>query len=226
MDTTLERARQLVRKLGETTSPDEYVRAVVDGIWDLLPNDETTFMESDRVTEVVYLERWRSVLPPLPSDDPFSHDDTPYCPRLPLGQASVIRMSDRMSAQQLRADPMYREMLEPLGCRYVMMVQFHQRSDVCRVLGIARSDRDFTDRELDLLILLAPHLETEYQRATIVSKLTPREREVVMLVGHGLTNRQIARHLDISPGTVRTHLEHVFSKLGVGTRTAAVAAIS
>ena len=37
-------------------------------------------------------------------------------------------------------------------------------------------------------------------------------------------NREVARRLDISPGTVRAHLEHIFSKLNVGTRTAAVAA--
>lgn len=64
MATTLERACRLINDLGQTSSPDEYARVVVDGIWDLLPNDETTFMESDRVTEVVYLERWRSALGP------------------------------------------------------------------------------------------------------------------------------------------------------------------
>jgi DNA-binding NarL/FixJ family response regulator len=53
--------------------------------------------------------------------------------------------------------------------------------------------------------------------------LTRREQEVVMLVADGLTNAQIAESLCISPGTVRRHLENVFSKLGVNTRTAAVA---
>jgi len=55
--------------------------------------------------------------------------------------------------------------------------------------------------------------------------LTRREREVVMLVAEGLTNAQIAERLWISPGTVRRHLESVFSKLGVHTRTAAVARV-
>ena len=43
------------------------------------------------------------------------------------------------------------------------------------------------------------------------------------LVGRGLTNGEIAARLVISRTTVRTHLENIFSKLGVHTRTAAVA---
>ena len=53
--------------------------------------------------------------------------------------------------------------------------------------------------------------------------LTRREQEVVVLVAEGKTNAEIARQLWISPGTVRRHLENVFAKLGVHTRTAAVA---
>ena len=53
--------------------------------------------------------------------------------------------------------------------------------------------------------------------------LTRREHEIVMLVAEGLTNAQIAERLCISPGTVRRHLENVFARLDVHTRTAAVA---
>lgn len=48
--------------------------------------------------------------------------------------------------------------------------------------------------------------------------LTPREREVVDLVTLGVTNRQAARALQLSPHTVSTHLRHVFTKLGVCSR--------
>jgi DNA-binding CsgD family transcriptional regulator len=46
----------------------------------------------------------------------------------------------------------------------------------------------------------------------------------MILVAAGHTNAQIARQLGISEGTVRTHLEHVFARLGVASRTAAVTA--
>jgi DNA-binding NarL/FixJ family response regulator len=49
-----------------------------------------------------------------------------------------------------------------------------------------------------------------------------RELEVLALVARGFTNRAIGRHLAISEATVKTHLVHLFGKLGVTDRTAAV----
>ena len=58
-----------------------------------------------------------------------------------------------------------------------------------------------------------------------VELLTPREREILALVEEGKTNAEIAANLWISPATVRTHLENVYAKLGVGSRTAALARV-
>jgi DNA-binding CsgD family transcriptional regulator len=55
--------------------------------------------------------------------------------------------------------------------------------------------------------------------------LTRREREVLELVAQGWTNAEVARVVWISPGTVRKHLENAYEKLGVHTRTGAVAAL-
>ena len=53
--------------------------------------------------------------------------------------------------------------------------------------------------------------------------LTERESEVLRAVTDGSTNRQVAASLHVSEATVKTHLVHVFDKLGVTSRTAAVA---
>ena len=53
--------------------------------------------------------------------------------------------------------------------------------------------------------------------------LTGREREVLALLAHGLTNRQIATRLGVSQHTVHRHLANVFTKLGISSRAAAVA---
>jgi DNA-binding CsgD family transcriptional regulator len=50
------------------------------------------------------------------------------------------------------------------------------------------------------------------------ASLTPTEKQVVKLVVEGLSNPQIGQRLFISRGTVKTHLAHVFAKLGVSTR--------
>jgi DNA-binding NarL/FixJ family response regulator len=56
------------------------------------------------------------------------------------------------------------------------------------------------------------------------AELSTREREVLVLVAEGTTNREIARRLFISEATVKTHLTHLYAKLGVNDRAAAVAA--
>ncbi|MDX3418887.1 response regulator transcription factor [Streptomyces sp. MD20-1-1] len=53
--------------------------------------------------------------------------------------------------------------------------------------------------------------------------LSAREREVLALVAKGTSNREIARELFISEATVKTHLTHIFAKLGTKDRAAAVA---
>ena len=49
-------------------------------------------------------------------------------------------------------------------------------------------------------------------------RLTPRERQVVTLLAQGLKNTEIAKALEISPGTVKVHLMHVFEKTGARDR--------
>ena len=54
------------------------------------------------------------------------------------------------------------------------------------------------------------------------TNLTAREIDVLRLIGRGLTNTEIADSLVISEGTVKTHLSHIFDKLGVRDRAAAI----
>lgn len=65
--------------------------------------------------------------------------------------------------------------------------------------------------------------DTLLLRETQQTALTAREREVLAWVARGKTNAQIAELLWLAPSTVRKHLENVYEKLGVTTRTAAAA---
>jgi DNA-binding NarL/FixJ family response regulator len=85
-----------------------------------------------------------------------------------------------------------------------------------------------------------PHLELLYQRSNDVAfarragfrtrssdsprqLLSPRELEVLELLARGFRNRDIARALVISDSTTKVHVRHILEKLGVRTRTEAVA---
>jgi NarL family two-component system response regulator LiaR len=58
-------------------------------------------------------------------------------------------------------------------------------------------------------------------RAPAPERLTPREREVLALLGRGYANKRIARELGVAEKTVKTHVGHVLAKLGVTDRTQA-----
>jgi DNA-binding NarL/FixJ family response regulator len=74
--------------------------------------------------------------------------------------------------------------------------------------------------------VLAPSVATRLVsqlRAPAHDALSERELEVLRLIAHGETNRGAAANLFISEATVKTHLLHIYEKLGVGDRAAAVA---
>ena len=82
-------------------------------------------------------------------------------------------------------------------------------------LILRRGSRGLTvERTTDTLLLEERHDDVQ---------LTVREREVLAWVARGKTNAEIAELLWLAPSTVRKHLENVYAKLGVRTRTAAVA---
>ncbi len=102
----------------------------------------------------------------------------------------------------------------------------------------------FSQRDHDRLALLQPHLSYLYAQArrhggaalTAIARpqaaapirarqLTPREGDVMRWLACGKTDADIAALLAISPRTVHKHLEHIYEKLGVETRTAAVMAV-
>jgi DNA-binding CsgD family transcriptional regulator len=103
-----------------------------------------------------------------------------------------------------------------------------------QTLLVERQSVDFGERERTLLNLLQLHVSQlrrsveirRHARATIqtvpTGTLTERETEVLLHVAEG-RNREIAPALWVSPGTVRRHLDNIYTKLGVHNRAAAAA---
>jgi DNA-binding NarL/FixJ family response regulator len=65
---------------------------------------------------------------------------------------------------------------------------------------------------------VAMTLVRERRSGATAEGLTDREREVLALVGAGVPNKQIARRLGISPKTVKSHMTHIFRRIGVADR--------
>lgn len=88
---------------------------------------------------------------------------------------------------------------------------------------------DFTEREKAMLALARPHIAELHTRRDRELRgepnLTPRQWEVLRQVATGASNTQIARTLGLSDATVRKHLENVFLRLGVQSRTEALARV-
>lgn len=153
------------------------------------------------------------------------------------------RISDLVSRHDFQRSALYGDYYRRIGLEYeIAMPLFRDRRTLVSVV-LNRRGLDFDERDRDRLDLLRPHLAFLYRHARKAvatppgetplpfvpvppdlspPELTPREGEVMHWLACGKTDADIAALLSISPRTVQKHLEHVYVKLGVETRTAAV----
>jgi DNA-binding NarL/FixJ family response regulator len=95
-----------------------------------------------------------------------------------------------------------------------------------RVAGFLIGADDYVVRPYaldELLVRIRRLVERNRSLSPSLSNLTPREREVLRLLAEGLSAKEIAGRLFISPRTVGTHVEHILAKLNVQSRVQAVA---
>ena len=148
-------------------------------------------------------------------------------------QRSVVKVTDFYSARQYHSTGMYTDYARPLGHEHYLMVCLPRAlppaagsGQYVRLTLLRGPGPDFSDRDRAVLTLLGPHLDQAYldaeRRRHPVPRLTPRQIGLLHLVAAGHTNTQIARRLGISEATVRTHLENIYERLQVSSRTAAV----
>jgi DNA-binding CsgD family transcriptional regulator len=146
---------------------------------------------------------------------------------------SIVKIADFYSARQWRSIGTLCGLNRPLGFEHALMLTLP--ATLTAAAGPGRTMRlfflrgpgpDFSERDRAVLVLLRPHLQQAYldaeRRRRSGPRLTARQRELLRLLAAGRTNTQIARQLGISEGTVRTHLENIYERLGVSSRTAAV----
>jgi DNA-binding CsgD family transcriptional regulator len=152
--------------------------------------------------------------------------------------AVTKRIGDILSETDFRRTPLYNDYYRAIGIAHVMAVPVYVDHRFLVSFVLNRRGRGFGDRDRDLAETIRPHLAHLYRLSVSVERtrhlpadapfdraaapLTPREREVLDWVAAGKTNRDIAAILGASARTVEKHLERIYEKLGVETRTAAV----
>jgi DNA-binding CsgD family transcriptional regulator len=140
---------------------------------------------------------------------------------------SVTMTSDFMSTREHHNSGMYIDHERLWGVEHEMMVVLPAGPGrTMRLLFSRGAGPDFTERDRVLLSLLRPHLHAAFvateRRRLGVAPLTTRQREILQYVAAGMGNRQIARRLGLSDATIRKHMENIFARLQVTSRTAAV----
>jgi DNA-binding CsgD family transcriptional regulator len=138
------------------------------------------------------------------------------------------RISDSLQRAEFRESALYNEYYRRIGIDHVVAVPLFVDRGLLVSFVLNRNGRDFSDRERMLLDLVREPLAALYRHALARQRrfgalpVTSREREVLEWLAAGKTDREIAELLGVSPRTVQKHLQHIYDKLGVETRTAAV----
>ncbi|MEE1820245.1 response regulator transcription factor [Streptomyces sp. SP18ES09] len=97
------------------------------------------------------------------------------------------------------------------------------REDIARAIRAAAAGQSVLDQEVrDRLLAAVTGAQRSAPGEPLPGDLTPREREVLALIGQGLPNRAIAERLFVSEATVKTHINNLFAKAGIRDRAEAV----
>jgi DNA-binding NarL/FixJ family response regulator len=96
------------------------------------------------------------------------------------------------------------------------------RQDIIRAIRAAAAGQSVLDREVQDRLLATVRTRPQAPEQSLPADLTPREREVLTLIGQGLPNRAIAQQLFISEATVKTHINNLFAKADIRDRADAV----
>ena len=169
--------------------------------------------------------------------------NTPPAGRASLGRLATTGLRRHRTTvtttwrRPARASPFYADFYRPRGLRHAEYLVITRTTGHAIGISAGRSERDYSDREHDLL----EHVRVPLGRAWRVAWRTERlyaaagrdlddvpaeldiltdaERHVAALVMHGLDNAGIAEVLDVSVKAVEQHLTHIYRRLGVRSRT-------
>lgn len=161
-----------------------------------------------------------------------------YIGRIPhKNESSVYRESELIDVAERESE----YFIEHLQQRYVLNCSFLSEAGYLGSLNLNRlhEDEDFSDKEVQILKVLQPHIFNRLKMWHVVARhsstetvfihdygISLRESDVVRCILQGMSNAEISSELNISQGTVKKHLENIFQKTSVHSRIELVALLN
>ena len=237
---TLRRAMQLAGDLAALDDPAGFPGVVLPALAAVVGCDVLTFNEIGPAPgQTRYADYPQHALDPAtqPVFAAYVHEHPLINHYRDTGNGEPVKISDFLGRERLHCLGLYAEFFRPIPVEHQIAVNLPSPDG--QVIGIAlnRARTDFSEADRALLsVLRAPLIrallrarrrnQAQHALARPVcdgpAELTGRELQVLQLAALGRTNLAIAHALGISPRTVAKHLEHIYRKLAVTSRTAAV----
>jgi DNA-binding CsgD family transcriptional regulator len=220
-------------RLAQITTPVALREVAVEIVFDLVPSTRAGWVTIDLTTGAMSGNH-------LPEPIPFV---IPLMPRvltevpmvaelLAAPEPGSLRISDTLTPDEWHARPLYEQVYRPLGGEYQIGSLLSVDDGLVDTLAVFRADSDFTDRELSLVEEFARQVRATLARLRAAAArdarglLTSRQRQVLAALESGATVRQAAASLSISEKTLENHLQTIYRRLGVSSRTAALNRLS
>jgi DNA-binding CsgD family transcriptional regulator len=144
---------------------------------------------------------------------------------------AVVPLGLAMARQPIRDSHRYRHFLQRYDVVDVVEVFAHRGSRPQAAISLLRTAEQgvFTSEQLTQLAALQALLQLAVANLPpqddSFSSLTPKERQIALLLRQGVSNKELARELDVGLPTVKTHLINLFRKTGVSNRTELVSSL-
>jgi DNA-binding CsgD family transcriptional regulator len=239
--TDLEAVLSFLEEAQMVDGPAPFTPELLDRLIEIVGCEYASFSEVDDLMQVERRYVASSTEPVMPVDD--SWWESPRTVELRRywgsnGGKPVIVLADVLTRDQ-RTSADFNFNFRDYGACDEIQVDLDPIHPWFAVVNLG-SEREFGPRERLMVHVLRPHLTGLYRSAEVrrrldaitaafdpdaTDRLTRREGEVMLWVADGLSNAEIASVLVVEQSTVRKHLEHIYEKLGVRSRTAALAKI-
>ncbi|HUC57011.1 MAG TPA: LuxR C-terminal-related transcriptional regulator, partial [Streptosporangiaceae bacterium] len=239
----LRQAMQLVDCLADLDEPGKLPEIALPGMADLVGCDIVTYNEIPAIPSQsgYYLDYPGGCIDTVSMSafEAHLHEHPLLIHYRESGSGEPAKISDFLSQEQFHRLGLYSEFFRHIPVEYQMAFNLSDTADgSLTAIALNRAGTDFSEDDRALLTAISAPLGNALRRVRDrhrakaalmgaagsdgLDDLTEREVQVLELAARGRTNQAIARTCDVSPRTVAKHLEHIYRKLGVTSRAAAV----